>query len=81
MMLFPLISAMATLRRLTWAPRSVMLVGALLVGWIVVQVALLRSIFWPLHGAYLVLGLVLAALGCAQQRAMRRTGRQPSITQ
>jgi hypothetical protein len=77
---FPLVSAMATLRARPWAPLSVIVVGALLVGWILVQVALLRSFFWPLHGAYLVLGVVIAALGVAQQRATRRTGRQPSRT-
>jgi hypothetical protein len=35
-------------------------VGALLVGWIIVQVVLLRSFFWPLHGGYLLLGVVLS---------------------
>jgi hypothetical protein len=68
----PLISAVAMARGLTWAPRSVMIVGVVLVGWIVVQVALLRSFFWPLHGTYVVLGVVLVALGLARQRASTR---------
>jgi hypothetical protein len=59
----PLVSAIATLRRLPWASRSVIAVGVLLVGWITVQVVLLRSFYAPLHGTYLLLGLVIAALG------------------
>jgi hypothetical protein len=68
---FPLVSAIATLRRLPWAARSVMAVGVLLVGWITVQVALLRSFHAPLHGTYLLLGLVIAALGLALHRSTR----------
>jgi hypothetical protein len=77
---FPLVSAMAMLRGRPWAPQTVMVIGALLVGWIVVQVALLRSFFWPLHGAYLLLGVVLAALGVAQHRATRWARCQAGIT-
>jgi len=71
--LFPLVSAVATLRRLPWAPTSVIAVGVLLVGWIIVQVALLRSFYLPLHGAYLLLGLVIAALGLARHRSQRQS--------
>jgi hypothetical protein len=71
--LFPLVSAIATLRRLPWAARSVMAVGVLLVGWITVQVALLRSFHAPLHGTYLLLGLVIAALGLALHRSTGRS--------
>lgn len=70
--LFPLASAIATLRRLPWAAHSVMAVGVLLVGWITVQVALLRSFYAPLHGTYLMLGLVIAALGLVLHRSERR---------
>lgn len=70
--LFPLVSAFATLRRLPWAARSVMAVGALLAGWITVQVALLRAFHAPLHGTYLLLGLVIAALGLALHRSERK---------
>lgn len=71
--LFPLVSAIATLRRLPWAALSVIAAGVLLVGWITVQVALLRAFYAPLHGTYLLLGLVIAALGLA----LRRSERQP----
>lgn len=70
--LFPLVSAIATRRRLPWAALSVMAVGVLLVGWIMVQVALLRAFHVPLHGAYLLLGLVIAALGLALHRSGTR---------
>lgn len=70
--LFPLVSANATQRRLPWAAQSVMAVGVLLVGWITVQVALLRSFYAPLHGTYLLLGLVIAALGLLQHSSERR---------
>lgn len=66
--LFPLVSAVAILRRLPWAAHSVMAVGVLLVGWISIQVALLQSFDAPLHGTYLLLGLVIAALGLALRR-------------
>jgi hypothetical protein len=71
---FPLVSAIATLRRLPWAARSVMAVGVLLVGWITVQVALLRSFHAPLHGTYLLLGLVIATLGLVLHRSARGSG-------
>ena len=64
----PLVSALATWRGRAWAASSVMLVGIALVGWILIQVVLLRSFFWPLHGGYLVLGAVLFSLGVAQRR-------------
>lgn len=67
--LFPLVSAIATLRRMPWAAHSVMAVGVLLAGWILVQVALLRGFYAPLHGTYLLLGLVIAALGFALHRS------------
>ena len=70
--LFPLLSAIATLRRLPWAAQSVMAVGVLLVGWITVQVALLRSFSAPLHGLYLLLGLVIAALGLSMHRSPKQ---------
>lgn len=69
--LFPLVSAVATLRRLPWAAHSTIAVGALLVGWIMVQVALLRAFYVPLHGMYLLLGLGIAALGLALHRERR----------
>lgn len=69
--LFPLVSAIATLRRLPWAAYSVMAVGGLLVGWITVQVALLRAFDVPLHGAYLLLGFLIAALGLALHRSTK----------
>jgi hypothetical protein len=75
--LFPLVSAMATLRRLPWASRSVMAVGVLLAGWIGVEVALLRSFDVPLHGTYLLLGVVIAALGLVL-RQRERAGATPS---
>jgi hypothetical protein len=69
--LFPLVSATATLRRLPWAAPSAMAVGVLLVGWITVEVALLRSFSAPLHGTYLLLGLVIAALALALPRSTK----------
>jgi len=66
--LFPLVSASATLRRLPWAALSVIAAGILLVGWITVQVVLLRGFYAPLHGTYLLLGLVIAALGFSLHR-------------
>ena len=63
----PLVSAWATFRKRTWAAASVVLSGVLLMGWIVVQVALLRSFSVPLHGAYLLLGVALTALGVMQR--------------
>lgn len=71
--LFPLASAVATVRKLPWAAHSVMAVGALLVGWITIQVALLRVFYAPLHGAYLILGLVIAALGLVIRCCERRS--------
>ena len=75
--LFPLLSAVATLRRIPWASHSVVAVGVLLVGWITVQVALLRS-FHPLHGAYLLLGFVIATLGVMIHRSPLRRPRKDS---
>ena len=69
--LLPLLSALATLRRLPWASHGVVAVGVLRVGWITVQVALLRS-FHALHGVYLLLGLVIANLGLAMHHAERQ---------
>jgi len=75
--LLPLVSAFATLRRLPWAAHSVVAVGVLLVGWITVQVVLLQSFYAPLHGAYLLLGLLLAVLGLVLYRDLRTTHRGP----
>jgi hypothetical protein len=61
--ILPLASALGVRRRRWWAPASVMAVGILLVGWIAIQVALLRSFDAPLHGGYLLLGLIIAGLG------------------
>ena len=61
--LLPIVSALGLLRRRWWAPASAMAVGTLLVGWIAVQVALIRSFHAPLHGTYLLLGIVIAGLG------------------
>lgn len=69
--LFPIVSASATLRQRPWAARSVIAVGVLLAGWIGVQVALLRSFDAPLHGTYLLLGFVIAALGLVLRRRER----------
>jgi hypothetical protein len=66
--LLPLVSALGVRRRRRWAPASVMAVGVLLVGWIAVQVALLRSFDAPLHGTYLLLGIVLAGLGYSMKQ-------------
>jgi len=61
--LLPLVSALGVIGRRPWARSSVMTVGTLLVGWIAIQVALIRSFYAPLHGTYLLLGLVIAGLG------------------
>jgi hypothetical protein len=39
-----------------------------------VQVALLRSFHAPLHGTYLLLGLVIATLGLVLHRSARGSG-------
>jgi hypothetical protein len=61
--LLPLVSALGLLRRRPWGPASAMVVGLLLVGWIAVEVVLLRSFSAPLHGGYLLLGVAIARLG------------------
>lgn len=57
----PLAVVWAALRRFAWAPLGHIAVGVVLVGWILVEVAMLRS-FEALHGAYLVLGVVIVGL-------------------
>jgi hypothetical protein len=61
--LLPLVSALGLLRRRPWGPASAMVVGLLLVGWIAVEVVLLRSFSAPLPGGYLLLGVAIARLG------------------
>ncbi len=69
---FPLVSALAILRRYSWAASSAIAVGVLLVGWITVQVTLLRYFYVPLHGFYLLLGMMIATLGLVLYRSEHR---------
>lgn len=62
----PLIVAWAALRRRTWALPGHVAVGAVLSGWIVVEVAMLG--FHWLQGAYLGLGVVILCLGAWRWR-------------
>jgi hypothetical protein len=67
----PMVAAAITLRRMTIAPYLAIAVGAILVGWIAVEMVMLAgpgSILWTF---YLVLGMSLAALGLAWWRSSR----------
>lgn len=59
---FPLVVAIAALRRQRWARYGHLAVGCILTGWIAIQGVLIGFGHW-LQIAYLALGLVLAALG------------------
>lgn len=60
--LVPLAVVIGTWRRARWAPVGHVVVGVVLVGWIVVQVAFIGLGSW-LQVAYAVLGVVIAVLG------------------
>lgn len=62
----PLVVAWAALRRRTWALPGHVAVGAVLSGWIAVEVGMLD--FHWLQGAYLGLGVVIAGLGAWRWR-------------
>jgi hypothetical protein len=62
--IFSLLVLFAILRRTSRYGGWVMLQGFVLVGWIAVEVAMLRMAFWP-HYLYLGVGLVLILAGLA----------------
>lgn len=68
-----LLASLAHLLRWRFAGQASLFAGLLLVGWILVQVLMIRELSW-LHGVYFVLGLgqialALRALGLASPRA------------
>lgn len=57
-----LIGAGFSFTRKRYAPEAAMVLGAILVAWIVIQVAMIRSIGW-LHVLYFILGTVETGMG------------------
>jgi hypothetical protein len=64
---FPLVVAVAALRRAAWVWLGHVAVGAVLVGWICIQVAMIRAVA-SLHLIYFALGVVILALGLSRLR-------------
>jgi hypothetical protein len=68
----PTVVLVAALRRRPWAPWGHVLVGAVLTGWIVVQVLVLGPPVAALQLIYLVYGLVILALALRLVRTASR---------
>ncbi len=66
----PTVVAVGALRHSQWAPIGHVVVGAVLVGWIVVQVAFIGLGSW-LQVTYGLLGLAITALAVSNLRARR----------
>ena len=65
-----LIGAGLSFARHRYAGEAAIALGAILVAWIVIQVAIINSVHW-LHVLYFVLGLLELALGLAVRRESR----------
>lgn len=71
----PLVAIIGTLRRRPWATPAHVAVGVILMGWIVVQVALIGFGSWlPLQAFCFALGLLIAALGVRNRRDAQSGG-------
>jgi len=71
----PVIAIIGILRRRPWAKPAHVAVGAILMGWIVVQVAFIGSGSWlPLQAFCFALGLLIASLGVRNQRDAQTAG-------
>jgi hypothetical protein len=57
-----LAAGILTLRRQRLYPGAAVVMGCILMGWIIIQVALIRAVHW-LHPTYLLLGALEAWLG------------------
>lgn len=57
-----LAAGILTLSRLWRYPEAAVIMGCVLMGWIIIQVALIRAVHW-LHPTYLILGALEAWLG------------------
>jgi len=57
-----IVGAGLSLARSRYAPEAGVLLGAILVAWIIIQVAIIQSVHW-LHILYFVLGFIELALG------------------
>lgn len=63
-----LAAGLLTLRRLWHYPEVALVMGCILMGWIIIQVFLVRGIHW-LHPTYLLLGVLEAWLGWRLRKA------------
>lgn len=62
-----MVGAGLSLARSRYAPEAAVLLGAILVAWILIQLAIIKSVHW-LHILYFVLGFVELTLGLRLRR-------------